>query len=143
MENKPLPPFKSRLAADNILTEEFPEHGDALRVGGPALDALSQKILEKRSEYRKLGLELAGLETELRRKIGLFRGLRTRIGTWLWEKQEPQIRTDWISLMSELKIPKAAQAKFSRQVQCPRRLSFQRANDKFPLTQDQTEPENT
>lgn len=121
-----LPPFESRGEAAKALSLEFPEHGDQIRVAGPQLEALSASLLAKRAEYRRLGLEIAALECDLKVKIGLFKGLKTKKGTWFWEKVTVKPRTNWVTMCRELGITKRLIAAYSHPAPPHRLLRFQR-----------------
>lgn len=125
----PAPPFASRSAAAANLASEYPEHGPHVRVGTGELEDLSQRLLAKREEYRRLSLEVAALECALKRKIGLFRGLRVASGTWFWEKKRPKKRVDWLGLVEELRIPHKAVEKHSYRPAPMRLLRFVRAKE--------------
>lgn len=126
---QPAPPFSSRKAAAGALSAEFPEHNDLIRVGGPSLDALSQELLMKRDAYRRLSLDIARLECEIKQRIGLFRGLRTRVGTWYWEKTRERTRIDWLGLAQDLKITEKLKAAYSRVLPPTRILRFEKAKE--------------
>lgn len=124
--NVTLPPFESRSEAAQALSLEFPEHGDQIRVAGPQLEALSDLLLEKKAQYRKLALEIAALECDLKVKIGLFKGLKVKKGTWFWEKVTSKPRTNWVTMCRELGITKRLIAAYSHPSPPYRLLRFQR-----------------
>lgn len=121
-----LPPFESRSDAATQLAREFPEHGDQIRLGTKALSEISDELLAKRAEYRRLGLEIAGLEAALKRKIGLFHGLKVKGGTWFWEKANPKKRIQWVTLARMLGITKRMIRAFEVEAPPTRLLRFQR-----------------
>lgn len=121
-----LPPFEGRSDAAQAMALQYPEHGQSIRVAGPALEALSEELLRKRTEYRNLALEIAGLECHIKSKIGLFRGLQTKKGTWFWEKLSPRRRVNWKTLCRALGVTKRVQEAFSVEAPPTRLLRFQR-----------------
>ncbi len=120
-----LPPFESRSDAAQALALQYPHHGDQIRVAGPQLDALCEELLTKKRAYRALSLEIAGLECHIKSKIGLFKGLRTKRGTWFWESTTERPRTAWKSLCKALGITKKLQAQFQFPAPPTRLLRFQ------------------
>ena len=94
----PAPPFADREAAAAAMAVRYPDHTPMLRVGGKSLDELSRLLLDKRTQARQLDRDIAALECQLKEKIGLCRGLKTRVGTWTWEKTQPSVRLDFKAL---------------------------------------------
>ena len=121
------PPYSSRGSAAAHMASEFPEHSTTLRVATPTLEAMSEELLTKRAAYRALSLDIARLECDIKRKIGTFAGLKTRVGTWLWQKVQGKRRVDWLGLAEEHKLGPKAQAKHTVATQPTRILRFVRA----------------
>lgn len=98
VQNIPAPPFPDAQAARAAMQARYPEYSPMLRVGGPSLDALSRLLLEKRLQAQQLEREIVALECQIKDKIGLFKGLKTKVGTWLWENEQ-QTRLNYKKLV--------------------------------------------
>lgn len=136
----PAPPFADREAAAAAMYQRYTEHNDLLRVGGPSLDQLSRTLLDKQNQARQLEREIGALECQIKEKIGLFRGLKTRVGTWLWEKWTPATRFDYKGILLYLnKHSPEVLKQFARPASPTRILRFERGNSQpWPIKTTKT-----
>ena len=132
-----LPPFASLHLARAHMEHTYPDHTNAVRHKSATIQSLLERLTELKEQRRRLALEQAAVEAEIKQQIGSFSGIEVEGGVLYWTKQRRngKTRTDWMKLCRDYKIGENTLKRYRKEEE--HRHLFYRAKQHASLPTDQ------
>lgn len=123
-----LAPHASLHLARCSVEQTYPHHTEAVRKGNATDAILLARYREKQQQLRRIALEMAALELQLKERIAFNEGLEIPgegILYWTSKASSRRTRTNWSKLVADLRISEA-KLKTYQKAEEGRRFFFRR-----------------
>lgn len=125
-----LPPYPSLYIARCAMDQKFPHHEKTTKKGTEQDTEKVERLQQIHGQMRRLALELAAVEIELKERIGFHEGLELPEGKgillWTSATSPRRSRINWMQLVHDFKISEETLKKYHAKNDGQRRLTFKR-----------------